>query len=187
MKKQRQMVQIIVTILVCSFVFSACSKSKKTSGLKITSIESALSETSLDSIKFSKKKSDDGYTFDAKDPSSLYDISYSAVADSKENISSITIINKDVNTSYLTDGDAFKELMKTRDFRLAELKAAICSMQVMQLEEAFGKDTHSMTENDWISELQPLFQGKKITVGEWTIEAEVDKSGETVVIKAYFN
>lgn len=183
MKKQHSIAQIIVILLVCSFVFTSCSNPKKiSSNLNISKVESALD------IEFTETKEDDGYSYKAKDPHDLYDISYSAIADSEKNVSSITITNKGVDTSYLTDEKTFKELMNTNadDFTRKGLKAAMCALEVMNLMDAFGLDGSTTSKDEAISVLAALFQGEKITVEKWTIEADIDKSGEKVVINAYF-
>ncbi len=180
MKKQHSIAQIIVILLVCSFVFASCSNSKKSSSnLNISKVESALG------IEFTETKEDDGYSYKAKDSQNLFDISYSAIADSEKNVSSITITNKGVDTSILTDKKTFEKLMNADDFTMKELKAATCALEVMKLMDAFGLDG-STDKDEVISELAALFQGEKITVGKWTIEANVDKSSEIVVINAYF-
>ncbi len=187
MRNKRSVVQIITILFVFSFVFSSCSKSKKSSSnLKFSKVESALSMITLDGLEFEETKDGDEYKYTAKDPSSYFDISYSAIADSKKNLSSITITNKDVDTSYLTDKKSFKKLMNESDFSLIELRAAMCATEVMQLMDVFGIDK-SKKSNEVIDELAALFQGEKITVEKWTIEADVDKSGEKVVIKAYYD
>ena len=186
MRDKRSVVQVISILVVFSFVFSSCSKSKKSSSnLKFAKVESALSMITLDGLEFEETKKNDGYKYEAKDPSSYFDIAYSAIADSKKNLSSITITNNDVDTSYLTNTKTFKKLMNESDFSLVELRAAMCATEVMQLMDLFGSD--KTKKDEVIDELTALFQGEKITIEKWTIEADVDKSGERVVIKAYYD
>ncbi len=184
MRKHNQLLKMLLLTIVCILLLSSCSGTSKSSNVKIDALASAFSEWT-----FEKTQTDSGYSFKYEESSYTLNIYCSGIADKNENVSSVTITNDNVQTSILTDSSQLSKTMNKSADQLTrnDLRAMHCVLEVWNLMDCFGRDTSSLKTSEAISEVSSLFNGKTITIGQWTISAKVNQSSEQVVINANYN
>lgn len=187
----------IITTFIClvlAFLLVSCNNASNVknnaSNVKIDALEDALASVFLDRERsFEKTKTNSGYSFNYEESSFVCDIECSGIADEKENVSSVTITNNDVDTSILTDFNQLSKTMSKSSDQLSmrDIRAGNCVLEVWLLMDAFGYDSSSETESEAIITASSLFNGETITVGKWTISAEFRLSSNQVVIDASYD
>ena len=186
MKKVISML-LIFTLIVGLYGCGATSEnnpSNKSSGLTISALQKICKEAD-DDLVFKKTHTENGYNFHYANNSSVTKIEYSGEADEQENIKAIKIVNSEVETSKLKNtAELNKILNKTSDdLTMNDLRVLYCFIGVANLREAFGADDSSLS----VQEVANLFakSGSTMSVGDWTIEAQVEGTG-TVIISATY-
>ena len=178
------MKKIISFVLLMVLLISITGCSSKGSGLTIDALQQALQESDSD-LSFQKTKSGTGYEFHYTDNSSVLNIEYTGNADSKENVTSIKIVNSEVPVSALKSTTELTKILSKNASQLTrnDLRAMYCYLAALNLCQAFdGKDS-TLSVTDFVN----LFPGYTIMKGNWIIRADIEGSDTVIISATYYN
>ncbi len=171
----------LLMVIILSIVMFSCS-GLSTKGIKIQRFEEELSSGNW---AFSVEEEGNGYSFDHSENSTVTNIQISGKADKNKNVKTITITNKDIDTSYFSDYSKFENVFSKSagQMTVADVRVLFCVTQLWSLEKAIDPSfkVEDSTLKDEIMKVHSFFKGNSIQLKGWTIKSTVDSSGSVVI------
>ena len=168
----------ILLIISSTLLLFSCVGNK---GIKIQQFEKELSSGDW---PFSIEEENNGYSFSHSENSGVTNIQISGKADKNRNVKTITITNKDIDTSYFSDYSKFENAFSKSASQMtrADVKVLSCVTQLWSLEKAIDPSFKGEgSTQDEIMNLHSFFKGNSINLKGWTIKSTVDSSGSVVI------